>query len=838
MVTQILYLVVGAVFLLGAGLGIVWTIPSLRRRLTAIESIPCALLLGSGVTGLWSWIGSAAGLKLGAWSIVLVLLSLGILALGVLRLVRHRGEEGAPAEPRSYRTVLLGVAAFAFLLMLRDGGSLGPVHDSLDFVSFVQESLQTGDLNPRSAIYRTGPEVPPDPRRGSFHTEIAALCHMSGASPVDGWRWLPRLLAPLAILGLGAMFRPWIGARAATFAVLFFVATTFFSRDRFIQNIGYASRFGWVCGWAALLALGQGLALGRRGRTLLALAAASPAILFSAHILSGLQVLLALSCAGIAVWVDRASDAAERRRVLTTLIAGAILLIPVAAIRLSHGFEVHNLLFDHLYGVLVVAPGWPVLHPSFMMERFGAAGTVGAALGLLLLPYVRRNRAAGFLAFSTAIPLVILFFPPIVRTVLAAHAQSMLLRVILTIPFAATLGWITVAAIDGLRGRTVGGSALHADDPAPAWKILGARADVGRRVRAVLVLGIVASAMTIQAAATRSAWMIPEQRRGDYRESLALVHALDFADKRFETVETILSDPISSYAIPAYTHHDAVAPYHQHSSPSDPTALPRMRDVQEALNGRVGLGRTFDVLRRYRVDLILLNQSWPRYLSSYNVFISPLVYGEQRAKFDTMPALFERIYDEDGIVLYRVHDPGPGAGLPGDPPNPSRIDDPGNEPILSSGPDALLAFAPRTGPHVRGKPMTIDLVWRRTAAPYRLPIFCEVKLVHRDRPGGYEIPVIGRLTRWIVERREGTRIRFGAIFRPLVTFYPDFLWAPGETYKDDYLLQVPPTARPGVYDIWVRMGEEPYSKVATLSEIWSNRLGSEWRRFGVAEIGR
>jgi hypothetical protein len=855
MVTQILFLLIGAVLLLGAGLGIVWMIPPLRRAVTAIESIPCALLLGSGVTGLWTWIGQMAGLKLGVWSVILLGLSAVALALGILQRLRNRAEERAVSEPRVYRTILLGLATLAFLLMLREGGSLGPVHDSLDFVSFVQESLQTGDLSPRSAIYRTGPEVPPDPRRGSFHTQVAALCRLSGASPTDGWRWLPRLLAPLAILGLGAMLRPWIGARAAWLAVAFFIATTFFSRDRFIQNIGYASRFGWMCGWAGLLALGQGLALGHRGRTLLILAAASPTILFSAHILSGLQVLLALGCAGIAVWIARASSAEERRSVLTTLIAAVVLLVPVVAIRFSRGVEVGNILFDHLYGVLLVARNWPVLHPDFLMERFGAAGYIGAALGLLLLPAARRNRAAGFLAFSTAIPLVILFFPPIVRIVLAVHAQSMLLRVILTIPFAATLGWTTLAAVDDLKGRTAasgaagpvgpaGGMSAAArkpgderdDSQAGRGRRRGTRAPLFRKLRALLLLAIVAAATIAQAVATRSAWLIPEHQRGDYAESLPLVRALDFAEREFDPVQTILSDPISSYAIPAYTHHDAVAPYHQHSSPSDPSALSRMQDVQEALNPRVGMGRTFAVLRRYHVDLVLLNQSWPRYISSYGVFISPLVYADQRRKLDAEPALFQRIYDADGIAIYRVHDPGIAAALPGDPPNPSRIADPGGGPLLSSGPDALLRFEPRPGPHPRGKPVIIDLVWRRTAAPYRLPIVCEVKLVHRDRSAAYETPIVGRLTRWITERREASRIRFGAIFRPLVTFYPDFLWAPGEVYKDDYMLQIPPTARPGIYEIRARLGEAPYSKVATLSEIWSNRLGSEWRQLGEIEI--
>ena len=45
----------------------------------------------------------------------------------------------------------------------------------------------------------------------------------------------------------------------------------------------------------------------------------------------------------------------------------------------------------------------------------------------------------------------------------------------------------------------------------------------------------------------------------------------------------------------------------------------------------------------------------------------------------------------------------------------------------------------------------------------------------------------------------------------LVTFYPDFLWAPGETYRDEYWLHSPPNARQGSYEVWIRMRIEPYT---------------------------
>ena len=206
---------------------------------------------------------------------------------------------------------------------------------------------------------------------------------------------------------------------------------------------------------------------------------------------------------------------------------------------------------------------------------------------------------------------MILFFPPIVRVVLAAHAHSLLFRVVLTIPYAATLAYCTLGALERLRA------------PRPANVAL-----------AGATLAIVLMGLTSQFASIRASWAIPEGRRAEYKENEALMRALDFIDRRFPTVQTILSDPLSSYSIPAYTKHDAVAPLNQHSSPTDPSVDDRIRDVQDALNGRVGLQRTFRVIRRYGAGLILVNQSFARLTSSYYYFVTPLAYQEQRAKFD------------------------------------------------------------------------------------------------------------------------------------------------------------------------------------------------------------
>ncbi len=879
-ISQILYLAFGALLLLGSGLGILWLVPSLRRNLTGIESVIVALLVSSGLTGVWSLIGRAIGLRITAWAVALAVAS--ALLLGAGWLARRRGQAARPdlkrteaspdrerletspdrarletptdrsrpdipssgdashREPGYYRTVLLSLAAIAFLLMLREGGSLGPVHDSLDFVSFVNETLQSGDLAPSSPIYKAAPGIPPDPRRGSFHTEVAAICALSGTRATDAWKWLPRLLAPIAILGLAAMLRAWIGTREATLAAILFVATTFLTTDRFIQNIGYASRFGWICGWGALLSLARGIdlrAATERGarRAFLLIAAASPAFLLAVHLLTGFQVLLSLGCAGLAILCSRAATRADRRAVLWMMAGAVVLLLPAFALRLvgnSGGKIAANPLFDHLYGVLLVRPGWPVLLPSYFLERAGVSGIAASLLAFALIPAIARNRAAGFLAWSTLIPLAILFFPPISRAVIDAHAHSLLSRVILAIPFSGVLAWTILRSIDWVR--TGGAAARGSADRNGIGSRRGIRL---RRAAGIAALALVACAVAIQAVSTRSSWAALSKHSAEYQESKPLLAALDFLDARFPQVETILTDPITSYAIPAYTRHDAVSPFAQHSSPSDPTVSQRIRDVQEVLNGRVGLARTFEVIRRYHVDLILVNQSFPRFQQAYYVYISGYAFDEQSAKFEGAPAYFEKIYDEQNVRIYRVHDPGPGATLPGDPENPSRIADPLTPAILQWGPIQILSASSREGVHSAGQPCPVDFVWRCAGPPANLPIACDMKLQLHDPPDGGRSKFLNRLADTFVPSADREVGRFGSSFRPLQTYYPDFLWKPGETYKEAAWVSVPPRALPGLYDLYIRLRTEPAAPVLSLEGILTTRLGPDWHRIDAVTIG-
>jgi hypothetical protein len=849
-VSQVLFLVVGALILLGSGFGLIWLIPPLRRSLTTIESTIAALLISSGITGIWAFIGRHTGMRLRGWGIVLLLVSAGLLVAGAMarRAARatartkaqpaaraatrpenereNEREHDAEPEPAGYRRFVLSLAALGFILMLFQGGSLSPVQDSLDFVSFVRESIETGDLAPASPIYHAPPGIPPDPRRGSFHTQVAAICDLARTSPTDGWKWLPRLITPIAIIGLAAMLRMWIGTRAAMLATLLFVATKFFTSEHFLQNY-YASRFGWIAGWGALLLFGKALvrrsredgpapAAGRSRVILLAIAAASPALLLSVHLMTGFQVLLSLGCAGLAVLFDRASVREDRRAVALLAIGSVALLIPALLIRLAgtpRGEIAANPLFDHLYGVMLLAPGWPIYPPTDLLMRAGISGIAAMILGIGLVASARRSRAAGFLGWSTVVPIVILFFPPLTRIIVGAHAHSVFARVLLTIPFAGILAWCSLIAVDRIRR---GGPARWA----------------GFAVLLLVALGLAGQGVT-----TAAAWR-PGRGDGSGGDQ-PLLAAYTFLEERFPRTETILSDPITSYSIPAYTRHEAVSPFEQHSSPSDPTVDDRIRDVQEALNGRIGLARTFEVLRRYHVGLILLNQSFPRYTAGYYVFISPIAYGEQSAKFENAPAYFEKVYDAQKIRIYRVHDPGPGVPLPGDPPNADRIPDTGEPPLLRLGPLDLISASWGPEAHPRGKQFPMELRWRSTGPPTDLPVICEMKFRLRDLPGGARRDLIGRtISALFVPTLDLEVLRFGFAYRPIEAFFPDFLWKPGEAYRDSCWISVPPRARDGIYDVYFRLRTQSIAPVLVLNETLRSDFGKDWTRVGELCIGK
>ena len=835
-------------------------IPTFWERLGPGERLLPAFLTSAG------WIGAVWGLSLpfaptlrGAGA----LWAAGVLVLVALQpAVRRRTHRGA-GDCAPFRRVSAegghGTTAFVFVLLalvtvvvFRDGGSLGYSQDSLDFVGFVRRMLETGGIDLVSAAYRDTTGMGPDPRRGAFHLGMALVCWASRTSPLEMWRWLPALLTPLSLWVFFATFRRVLSSgRSALFALFFLIASLLFAPDRFLHNLAYASRLGWAYSWVALWALALFLDIertdrtpppdwsdplypterpGRPGRAAALLALAAPTILLAVHVLSAAQCGLA---AGAFAWtwaLARQEPKPIRSWLFRIPIGSLLLLLPFLALKILQSYSTANPIFDHPQGLLTLGRGMILLAPESFGRWFGWHGLLAM---LLMLPLLRRafeSRAHAYLVASTLVAALVLWNPLATWAIEKAGAHSLLFRMLFVAPIYPVLGYYADWAFRRLR------------EPIAPWRF----------ALAVLYLAAAGGVLVLELRETIEFFRRPPAHLAAWSECEPLRNALEELSRIAPEPSVIVADPITSYQIPAYSPHYAIAPFHQHSSPADERAVERIHDVIAILNPYVPLERTVELLRRYRADYVLLNQSYPRYVRFFLASVTPETFPEDRAKFEARPELFPKVMEQDGVIVYRFVDPGPGFVAPASV-NPYLALTPeaaGNRsagelarllgadpveiaPVAGLEPIGVVFEAPEfeVGGYVR-----MLTYWRRTEPAGPLPVAPFYRLETAFPDARFQSPVYGKPYRLYYERRHGITYRFGRRIGPLQSRFPSFLWEVGAVYIDADEIPVPPHAAPGLYTISMKLMEVPFAANHELRDYLDLRDSLDGKPIGEVRI--
>ena len=86
---------------------------------------------------------------------------------------------------------------------------------------------------------------------------------------------------------------------------------------------------------------------------------------------------------------------------------------------------------------------------------------------------------------------------------------------------------------------------------------------------------------------------------------------LDFLGASELPGQVVASDPVTEYAIAGLTPQFVVGTLNQHASPSDSEAVARIQASLDIMNPGAGPARTAALLRRYGVDLVVVNHSYP-----------------------------------------------------------------------------------------------------------------------------------------------------------------------------------------------------------------------------------
>lgn len=745
---------------------------------------------------------------------VLGLLPFASALLWAAVLFRPRRTTGAaaPPEPRLRGAALAVVLLAAFLASLHAGQSGAPVSyqsDSPDHIGTIRRIVETGQAFPNDAFFRDAGAEGADPRKALWHPQVAMIAMLAHVDPAAAWIQLPAVIAPFFLLNLA--FLGWIargGAGAAVFAVVQLVVLVGASHWWPLRKSVFATFLADQLTTAAVFAvIADTLQPARRERwSAVGLALAAVAT----HVYSAIQLAMTLGAlvVGLAVRERRLRGPAARALV-TSLLAG-VAMLPFLLWRAHGSYAPANVIHTESQGLLFLGHSLRVVSPGVLWDWMGLLWLLVPAAAWGLAKDAKDPAALYVLTTSAAVALTI--FDPLAVAVLEPRVGYLLMRMVWMVPIGALIGWLLLALVP--RFRAAAGRARLATGALLAGVLLVALPTARNAFAALLHPYALAAA--------------------DRNESpLRWARAMRWMDRALPPPQVVLADPMTSYGVPMLTRHWVVTLVDQHSSPSDAHALERILESRDALDPCGTWERTRAVIAKHGVTAVVINSDFEFPVPSDYWASSPEWAAAARARLDSAPAAFERVYDAGGFTVYRVHraalDTLDTLGTPGAPPRPRPFTVPfvsGRFPIARRFADDMpvihrLALWPVRV--VRGDTLHGVADWRALAplpgASYRVSVRFDQPL-----PGGFTPPAaIAKPVRKLLEKLEHRRFRFGDQHLPVAGAYGVDLWRPGEIVRDSFTIVVPSDVAAGYYRAEIRMNRSPHYPNLSLSDYFGDR---------------
>ncbi|MGH7726801.1 MAG: hypothetical protein ACREOU_15350, partial [Candidatus Eiseniibacteriota bacterium] len=501
----------------------------------------------------------------GTWALPLI----GLL----LACVRPPRAVQAP-DPRGLLPWVL-LAAWA-LLMAAVFGTLGaPLMsntDSPDHIATLRRMIDTREVFPLDAFFVDTGLFGADPRKGLYHAWVAIVSRASHVDPVATWQILPLVLIPTFVIAIYASTYALTESRmtGVMAAVLFPLLYGGGPGGTELREAVYSTRVGEVVALLAVAALVRYVERGHVRRLGLFWATAWTAI--AIHIWYSLYLAIGLGIYAVGVALARRNGTEIRR--LAGAFAGLVALAgPYLVFRMRSSTGPSNVIHTEPQGLLHLTDRLFVVDPSAVWAWNG----IWLVVALAAAPWLwsRRHISTGaiYLALVPAAVVAMVFNPWLVP-VLEAKLGYLTMRLIWIAPVIPIVALLFVRLSEVyVRGHG------------------RARALAGAGVVAALFLLVPSVQQAASVVLERDRLLATEEARGPepYRDLLS------FLSTHYRERRVFLSDPATSYAIPAYTGHAVSAYLDQHSSPNDPKGLERILDARDALSPYVGMDSTLAI---------------------------------------------------------------------------------------------------------------------------------------------------------------------------------------------------------------------------------------------------
>jgi len=708
-----------------------------------------------------------------------------------------RGDDTLGRAPLALAAVLVAAglaAAHAGLL----GTPVTHASDSPDHIGTIRRIVETGDPFPADAFFKDAGALGEDPRKGWWHALVAAIARLARVDAVDAWVGLSAWIAPLFVLNAAALgWLAWGPSGAAVTAWALLVAWAGNLQWFPLRKAVFGTFLADQLALAAAVALLWDLERRRRVTRLAAALLAAAAV--AVHVYAAFQFAIALGAllAGLVLREGGARGAA--RRAAVTLAAMAAPCAALLAARLGALHPSTNIIHTEPQGLLALVGGARVVSPGVLWDWMGGLW----ALFPLAWPWLwaRRWNPVALYALTTSVAVAVVLFAPPVVAVLEPRVGYLLMRTVWMLPLAGLLGWAAVALARAVRdGRGA----------ARAWPALGLAALAA--CLAPTARDAAATLLDAGAFRARQAAISPLAWRATFAR----------LDRALPPGQVVLSDPVTSYAVPMLTRHHVVTLLDQHSSPADSLALRRILDARDALDPWAPWARTREVVRRHGATVVLLNNRFSEPPLADYWGPGPSWFAAARARFDARPDAFPVVLDEGDLVAYAVRRDALDTLSAPVPQRPfARPWAPGRFPVarrVAEGAPALVRFTLRPRVAFPGDTIAGVAEWRAVeraaAGSWQVPVRFD-----RDLPAGFTPPAwIAKPARKVLERLRGERYRFRADHLPAGGAYGVDLWRPDEVVSDSFRVAVPRDAAPGRWTVRVKMIRQPHYPNYRLSD--------------------
>ena len=688
--------------------------------------------------------------------------------------------------PAWVHVLLLVLAVGVAVLLLAAGAPLMWQADSAAHLAAIRGVVEEDRLFPVTQPYGPNGVQGADPRFGIFHGLCGVLMQASGIEVHRLWAILPAFFAPMLVLGFFLAARCiTASARVALVAAALFPVCYGGIEGEALRVTGYPNRVSMLV-YLVCLAVAF-LYLRRRQRWLLVLLGVLAVTAASVHVYYFIEFIFVMSCYFLvrilADWKRKRETFMDWVRVVGVALGFSS---PLLLYRFLTSFSTANTYAVEGQGILYLGGGFYILNP---FPAYAWLGFVGVA-SVIALPYFlwnsRRSGAHAYVAAATAGPLV-LVFNPVLMPLASRFLSYLTSRLIWAVPYSLAAAMFLLEA----PGKVVAASRPRKLAYAASYGLI-----------ALALVGTLNHRIGFYGNAAAGGRSFPQDLAG-IADVLARLD--DVAPER----SVFLSDPVTAYAIPAFSRHYVTAIPVAHSSPADPHPVSRIRDAMDVLNPGVGPHKTVSILRQYKVDFVVVNTSFREQLFAFEYRVDPAFQTRALAKLESSPGLFQQVFSERGIHVFRVLDLS--AQAPPADPLPAGLQTgrlaASGRPVASFSGLFSLDEVESLGHEVTvGDTLGMSLVWRCVS---ELPEEDVYKLfVRLETPfpkGRFFSPAFEKPYRKALEKRLHRKFRFRSDVDPEDLDYPLHLWKRGDVVRHAVRVPVPADVQPGTYSVKVNL---------------------------------